>query len=293
MDQIATACCTAGHVLHLDTRDLTFRQIPFDMTAEGLRLLVVDTRVKHQLGDGAYAERRAACEAGAAALGVPALRDVPYPGLTTALARLGDETLRRRVRHVVTENQRVQRVITELESGGARRIGPLLTAGHASLRDDYQVTVPELDLAAGCQVLRGDDALAYVRARKGIGDGSDTGRIARQQEFLALLVRKMHSGGVLLNPTRLYPVLSTATSALTVDAGLSSLTRLYDLIREIREVPAEAIGFVTVPRESSPSDGDRDVLVQPAAGELFRQLREDRPVDVPGWTDGTGHTGSR
>jgi LCP family protein required for cell wall assembly len=176
--------------------------------------------------------------------------------------------------HVVIDFAGFTRLVDAV--GGVRMCLP-----HA-VRDRHT----ELDLAAGCQVLQGDDALAYVRARKGIGDGSDTGRIARQQEFLALLVRKMHSGGVLLNPTRLYPVLSTATSALTVDAGLSSLTRLYDLIREIREVPAEAIGFVTVPRESSPSDGDRDVLVQPAAGELFRQLREDRPVDVPGWTDG-------
>lgn len=142
----------------------------------------------------------------------------------------------------------------------------------------------ELDLAAGCQVLKGEDALAYVRARKGMGDGSDTERIERQQEFLGLLAKKLHSNGVLLNPTRLYPVLSTATSSLTVDTGLSSLTRLYDLIRELREVPEDALRFVTVPRENAPSDADRDVLVQPAADNLFRQLREDLP---PG-TDGDG-----
>lgn len=79
MDQMASACCTAGHLMHLDTRDLAAaRQVPFDMAAAGLRLLVVDTQVKHALAEGAYAERRAQCEAGAAALGVPALRDVPY-----------------------------------------------------------------------------------------------------------------------------------------------------------------------------------------------------------------------
>lgn len=134
-----------------------------------------------------------------------------------------------------------------------------------------------LDLAAGCQLLKGDDALAYVRARQGVGDGSDTARIARQQEFLSLLAAKLYSSGVLLNPRRLYPVLSTATSALTVDAGLASLTRLYDLIREIREVPASGLSFITVPRRSSPGDGARDELVQPAADELFRRLRLDLP----------------
>jgi LCP family protein required for cell wall assembly len=167
--------------------------------------------------------------------------------------------------------------------GGVRMCLP------AALRDKHT----ELDLAAGCQVLTGDDALAYVRARKGIGDGSDTARIGRQQEFLGLLVAKMYSSGVLLNPTRLYPVLSTATSALTVDPGLSTLTRLYDLVREVREVPAAGIGFVTVPRESAPGQADRDVLVRPAADELFRQLRLDLPVHVPGWTDQGAGTGSR
>ncbi|MGC5410483.1 galactokinase, partial [Streptomyces sp. DT225] len=71
MDQMASACCTEGHALHLDTRDLGRRQVPFDLAARGLRLLVVDTRVKHALGDGAYAERRTGCEEGARLLGIP------------------------------------------------------------------------------------------------------------------------------------------------------------------------------------------------------------------------------
>lgn len=147
MDQMASACCTAGHLMHLDTRDLAAaRQVPFDMAAAGLRLLVVDTQVKHALAEGAYAERRAQCEAGAAALGVPALRDVPFGGLTAALARLADDTIRRRVRHVVTENRRVERVIELLDAGRPRAIGPVLTEGHTSLRDDFEVSCPELDL---------------------------------------------------------------------------------------------------------------------------------------------------
>ncbi|MFE0130342.1 galactokinase, partial [Streptomyces sp. NPDC059037] len=106
MDQMASACATAGHALHLDCRDLSIRQIPFDLAAQGLQLLVVDTRVKHELGDGAYAERRAGCEEGAAILGVSHLRDVPYAELPAALAKLTDEKIRRYVRHIVSDDHR-------------------------------------------------------------------------------------------------------------------------------------------------------------------------------------------
>ncbi|MFE0192918.1 galactokinase [Streptomyces sp. NPDC059008] len=148
MDQTAAACCTEGHALFLDTRDLTRRQVPFDLAGEGLRLMVVDTRVKHELGDGAYAERRAGCERGARALGVRALRDVPYAQLPEALAKLADEpAVQALVRHIVTENQRVEAVVACLDAGRTRAIGPLLTAGHASLRDDFKISCRELDLA--------------------------------------------------------------------------------------------------------------------------------------------------
>ena len=147
MDQTASACCTDGHALFLDTRDLSQRQIPFDLAAEGMRLLVVDTRVKHAHSDGEYGKRRAGCEKGAALLGVEALRDVPYADLDAALARLGDEEeVRRLVRHIVTENERVERVVALLQAGGTRSIGPVLTEGHASLRDDFRISCPELDL---------------------------------------------------------------------------------------------------------------------------------------------------
>ncbi|MFF8838370.1 galactokinase [Streptomyces sp. NPDC015130] len=146
MDQMASACAEEGHALHLDTRDLSYRQVPFDLAREGLRLLVVDTRVKHALGDGAYAERRAGCEAGARALGVRALRDVSTAHLPESLARLSDDTVLRYVRHVVTDNARVERVIALLDAGDTRAVGPVLTEGHASLRDDLRVSCPELDL---------------------------------------------------------------------------------------------------------------------------------------------------
>ncbi|WOX23929.1 galactokinase [Streptomyces solicathayae] len=147
MDQMASACAAPGHALFLDTRDLSYRQVPFDLGAVGLRLLVVDTRVKHALGDGAYAERRAGCEAGARALGVRALRDVPYVHLPDALARLSDPTVRRYVRHVVSDDERVRRTIELLDAGEVRKVGPVLTEGHASLRDDLRVSCAELDLA--------------------------------------------------------------------------------------------------------------------------------------------------
>lgn len=156
MDQTASACCEAGHALFLDTRDLSQKQIPLDLAAEGLRLLVVDTQVTHAHSGGEYGKRRAGCEKGAALLGVDALRDIAYADLDAALARLGDEEeVRRLVRHVVTEDQRVEQVVALLESGGdTRAVGPVLTAGHASLRDDFRVSCAELDLVV-------DTALAH------------------------------------------------------------------------------------------------------------------------------------
>jgi galactokinase len=155
MDQMASACCTSGHAMYLDTRDLTMRQVPFDLAAQGLRLLVVDTRVKHALGDGAYAERRAGCEAGAAALGVASLREVLHGELPEALERIDDASLRPLVRHVVTENERVERVLRLLDAGEIHAVGPVLTEGHASLRDDFGVSCAELDLVVAASNANG------------------------------------------------------------------------------------------------------------------------------------------
>ncbi|MFH9571770.1 galactokinase [Streptomyces sp. NPDC017230] len=156
MDQTASACCEAGHALFLDTRDLSQRQIPFDLAAEGMRLLVVDTRVKHSHSEGEYGKRRAGCEKGAALLGVNALRDVAYDELDAALERLADdEEVLRLVRHVVTEDARVERVVSLLESGDTRAIGPVLVEGHTSLRDDFRISCPELDLVVDTALASG------------------------------------------------------------------------------------------------------------------------------------------
>jgi galactokinase len=153
MDQFASTHARAGHLLLLDTRSLEVRHIPFDLAADGLALLVVDTRAPHQLVDGEYAARRASCEEAARLLGVPALRDVV--DLDSALAALDDDVLRRRVRHIVTENGRVLDVVDLLESGDVRAIGPLLTASHVSLRDDYEVSCRELDLVVDTALAAG------------------------------------------------------------------------------------------------------------------------------------------
>ncbi|CAM5567560.1 galactokinase [Streptomyces purpurascens] len=157
MDQTASACCEAGHALFLDTRDLSQKQIPFDLAAEGMRLLVVDTQVKHSHSEGEYGKRRAGCEKGAALLGVNALRDVAYDDLDEALSRLGDEEeVRRLVRHIVTENERVERAVSLLESGDdTRAIAPILVEGHASLRDDFRISCPELDLVVDTALASG------------------------------------------------------------------------------------------------------------------------------------------
>ncbi|WP_435854229.1 LCP family glycopolymer transferase [Streptomyces parvus] len=137
-----------------------------------------------------------------------------------------------------------------------------------------------LELPAGRQTLNGEEALGYVRARKSLGNGSDTERMERQQQFLGALVNKMQSNGVLLNPARLYPVLDAATKSLTTDPGLASLRDLYDLVRGMRDVPTEQVQFLTVPRQPYRNDPNRDELVEPDAGDLFKQLREDKPVAV-------------
>ncbi|WP_052390560.1 LCP family protein [Streptomyces sp. NRRL B-24484] len=133
-----------------------------------------------------------------------------------------------------------------------------------------------LDLSAGPHLLQGADALAYVRAREYVGDGSDTNRMSRQQAFLGQLSAKLRSSGTLFNPARLYPVLDAVTSSITADSGLDSLGKLYDLVARLRAVPEGQVDYRTVPRKPYTADPDRDVPDEPAASQLFRSLREDR-----------------
>jgi galactokinase len=146
LDQTASLSCVRSHVLFLDVRSGEMEQVPFDASAAGLDVLVIDTRAKHSHNESGYRERRAGCERAAELLGVPALRDVSNAGLDETLAALPDE-LRPLVRHVVTENARVERTVDLLRAGEIGATGDLLTASHTSLRDDYQVSCVELDVA--------------------------------------------------------------------------------------------------------------------------------------------------
>ena len=143
MDQLASLLCTDAHVLFLDCRTLATEQVPFDAAAAGLAVLGVDSRSPHQLTSGPYADRRRSCEQAARVLGVPALRDATEADLD----RLDGELLRR-ARHVVTENARVLATVAALRAGRVADIGPLLSASHASMRDDFEITVPRVDLIA-------------------------------------------------------------------------------------------------------------------------------------------------
>jgi galactokinase len=146
MDQMAALLGRADAAIFLDCRSLEAEVVDLGFADAGLELVVIDTGVKHSHATGGYGERRAACERGAAALGVPALRDVTLDDLPR-LAGLVDDVTFRRVRHVVTEDQRVLDTVRTLREQGPTAIGDLLVASHASMRDDFEISVPELDTA--------------------------------------------------------------------------------------------------------------------------------------------------
>ena len=143
MDQLASMLATDGHATLLDCRTLDSRQVPFDVAAAGLSLLLIDTGARHTLVSSGYGDRRGECEQAAESLGVAALRDATFD----QAASLADPLLARRARHVVSEIARVEEVVRLLDAGRLRDIGGALTASHISLRDDFEVSCPELDTA--------------------------------------------------------------------------------------------------------------------------------------------------
>jgi galactokinase len=159
IDQSAALLCTDGHALLLDCGTLQTTQVPFRPAAAGVCALVIDTRVTHALVSGEYAARRAECEQAARLLGVPAL------GALTDLRKLDqidDPVLRRRARHVVTDSARARAIAAALlEAGPAslaevyQFIGESLVEGHASLRDDFEVSWPAADTAVDAAVTAG------------------------------------------------------------------------------------------------------------------------------------------
>ncbi|KNB51901.1 LCP family protein [Streptomyces caatingaensis] len=142
--------------------------------------------------------------------------------------------------------------------------------------DPHRGSPGEVIFHKGRQTVSGKKALDYVRVRHGIGDGSDIGRIRRQQAFLASLVRKVRSQG--LNPTALLPLADAATRSLTVDPGLGSVDKLLSFALSFKDIDLHDITFVTMPWRY---EGDRVAVVQPDADELWAALRADRPPGRP------------
>jgi galactokinase len=140
MDQYASLLCEAGAALLVDCRSLEAQSIPLDLEGAGLALVVCDTRVERGLAETGYNDRRAACERAARTLGVEELRDATAGDLDL----LSGEELKR-ARHVVSENARVMEAVEALENRDFDEFGRLLYASHASLREDYEVSTPELD----------------------------------------------------------------------------------------------------------------------------------------------------
>ncbi|MCS4276455.1 galactokinase [Mycetocola sp. BIGb0189] len=196
LDQSASLLATEGSGLFLDCLDRSTRQVPLDLAARDLVLLVIDTRGTHAHESGGYRDRVASCRLGERVLEVSSLREVSAQDFAERAHLLDPET-RRRVRHVVTENARVQDVVALLDAGRLEDIGPLLTASHVSMRDDYEISSPELDEAV-------DTALAH-----------------------GALGARMTGGGfggsaIALVPTALAETVSTAVSAAFERSGWAS-----------------------------------------------------------------------
>ncbi|MDR2896597.1 MAG: galactokinase [Propionibacteriaceae bacterium] len=146
MDQAASIRAQAGHALLLDCADQSIDQVPFALEASGLALLIIDSKVEHSNADGGYGARRADCELACRRLGLDSLRQISPAELPAAMARLGNDRLQRRVRHIVTEIERVRLAAQAMRAGDFVELGHLFVDSHASMRDDYQISCPELDL---------------------------------------------------------------------------------------------------------------------------------------------------
>lgn len=154
MDQSASLLGERDHAVFLDCKSLEAESIELGFDAAGLELLIIDTRVAHRLNDGGYATRRAACELGASQMGATSLREVSVAQLDKAKEIMDDITFRR-VRHIVTENERVLETLEKLRNEGPTAIGALLNASHVSMRDDFEISIDELDTAVDVAIRHG------------------------------------------------------------------------------------------------------------------------------------------
>lgn len=173
MDQMAVISCKEEHLLEFDCRDHAVEHIPF--SDPELAIMIIDSKVKHELAGGEYSKRRRSCDLATCILGFSSLRDVPIDDLPRLLSHL-DSTLTKRTRHVVTEIERTRKAALLLKAGDFPGLGQLLNESHASLKDDYEVSCEEIDAIVvtaqalpgvyGCRMTGGGfggSAIALVR----------------------------------------------------------------------------------------------------------------------------------
>ncbi len=189
MDQLAVGAGREGEALLLDCRDLSLRYVPLP---KELAVLVTDTGVKHALADGEYRKRREQCESTMHLLGVDSLRGVSWEAVEAAKGLLG-ETLLPRARHAVTEMERVTRFATALEAGDLKTLGRILREGHESLRDDYEVSCPELDCLVEAGYAFGSESGHIGTRMTGGGFGGSTISLVRREAATALRAHLLDS----------------------------------------------------------------------------------------------------
>ena len=197
MDQFAAMLGRKDSAVFLDCRTRQAEIVPILLGEAGLELVVIDTCEHHAHATSGYAARRASCELAARLAGVRALRDLGAADLPR-LAEVADEETFRRARHIVTEDQRVQDTVAALRSGGPATIGPLLTASHISMRDDFEISTPALDLAVEASRSAG----AFGARMTGGGFGGSAIALVPSERSLALqdTVTKAFAGAGFTEP---------------------------------------------------------------------------------------------
>ena len=213
MDQAASMLAQPDSALLLDSATLDSRAIPLHLDRLGLQVLLIDTNVRHDLADGAYADRRAACERAAAALGVTHLAEIPLAEISRVDALPEQEA--RRARHVITEQARVADAVQAFADVDAPGLGRAFAGSHTSLSRDYEVSCPELDIAVSAAVVGG----AAAARMTGGGFGGNVVTLCRPDAVARVQdsVRQSLTRDGLAAPT--FRIVSPAGGARRIDGG--------------------------------------------------------------------------
>jgi LCP family protein required for cell wall assembly len=175
----------------------------------------------------------------------------------------------------------------EVDFHGFEKLVDALGGVEVTLAEPIRDSDSKLDLTAGTHRLDGEQSLALVRTRKSVGDGSDLGRIQLQHAFIRALADEVRGVGVLSSPRRLYAMADTATSAVTTDSALASVSALTSLARTLRGIGSEELRLATLPVRFDEADPNRVVPLEPEAERVWRALRADRQVPA-GLTEDAG-----